>query len=389
MRREQVRHCLLKSAAGDALGYAAEASRKKLFSGLHDFKAGKGTKYNKYYVSVKAGDYTDDTEYTLAVAKSIAGADLVNHSVMEAQLAYYTQYGTTGGKSMKEAGRKISMMWGSIYDRMEKMFESKGGFPYWEQKGTGVLMRVSPLALALGDSSLRVNSVYENGVLTHGSAEALFVSVVYCELLRGLYESPNVDLRDVLKSVLERDLTPGSDLMKEWSEHFKYHTGLDFKAECEEVRKELMRELGNQITFGSQKCLDSFLAAVELSDMDLVECAKFGKGVGMDIDTVTALVGQLQGVRISADDLDELESKVQDSGYISQIAGNLYDIEHHGLKQDAALRDDWRREMAMNGGLWHPIFGKGEVISEEKSGRYLIKRIGFEDGKTMVIRLKS
>ena len=389
MKKEQIAHCLLKSAAGDALGYAAEASRKKLYSSFQDFKAGKGTKFDRYFVSVKAGDYTDDMEYTLAVAKSIADSNTINHSVMEAQLAYYTTYGTTGGKSMKEAGRKISHMQGSIFERMEKMFESKGDFPYWEQKGTGVLMRVSPFALALRDSSLRVNSVYENGVLTHGSAEALFVSAVYCELLRGLYESPNVELKEVLKKAVEKDLVPDSDLMKEWSEHFKYHTGLDFNAECEEVKKELVGKLGNQITFGSQKCLDSFLAAVSLADMDLVECAKFGKQVKMDIDTVTALVGQLQGVRISSGNLDNLERTVQDSEYISLAAERLYDIEHDGLKQEAALRNDWRREMAMGKGLWHPVFGSGKVISEEKSGRYLIKRVEFGEGKTMVVKLKS
>jgi ADP-ribosylglycohydrolase len=407
---ERVQHSLLNGAVGDSLGYIVESDRKKeVVTGFRDFVAHKGGRFNHHKVEVAAGDYTDDTEYTIATATSILSADKIDPKIFEAHLAYYAKHGTTGGMSMKRAGGEV--LKGSLYDDLAKMFYSKGKFPYWEQKGTGVLMRVAPFALALADQSKRVNAVYENGILTHGSAEALMVAALHCEVVRTLYENPSHDVATAMNVVLNDGsgrVLPTSSMMEEWMQTYLRSSGRNFLDDVSEVFyavcgkfdaledgalsssvKELVRGHISTVT-----ALDSFLLAIVLSmkgdnslDEKLISSANLGREIKMDTDTVCALVGQIGGVSQASGSFSVLENAVQDGGYISNhVSGHLYKVEHAGLQVGIDLVSDWRKKMVAEKGLWHPVFREARILEEEVGKKYTVRRVAFLRGKTMVIK---
>ena len=176
----------LALAAGDALGWPQEIARNvqgNLESkGAHvEFKGWtrrSGGRFQPYEENIYAGDYSDDTQLTLAVARS-----RTNHgsewwkAFTKVELPLWTLYERGGGGATKRAAK--AWVEGTPPWKSDK---KDGVRRYFEAGGNGVAMRVLPHALFLArDESpvILMRDVVLDGLATHGHPRALVGATVY------------------------------------------------------------------------------------------------------------------------------------------------------------------------------------------------------------------
>ncbi|MCY4376071.1 MAG: ADP-ribosylglycohydrolase family protein [Spirochaetaceae bacterium] len=170
----------LALAAGDALGWPQETART-VRSGAGDgspalefrkWTRRGGGRFRPYDEIIGAGEYSDDTQLTLAVARSRTnhGADWWK-AFMRVELPRWTIYERGGGGATKRAAQ--SWITGRPPWQSRKVDVVR---QYFGAGGNGVAMRVLPHALFLGghdDPTVLVHDVVRDGAATHGHPRAL------------------------------------------------------------------------------------------------------------------------------------------------------------------------------------------------------------------------
>ena len=170
----------LALAAGDALGWPQEMARSA-GSGAADgspalefrrWTRRGGGRFRPYDEIIGAGEYSDDTQLTLAVARSRTnhGADWWK-AFMRVELPRWTIYERGGGGATKRAAQ--SWITGRPPWKSRKVDIVRR---YFDAGGNGVAMRVLPHALFLaghGDPTVLVYDVVRDGAATHGHPRAL------------------------------------------------------------------------------------------------------------------------------------------------------------------------------------------------------------------------
>ena len=170
----------LALAAGDALGWPQEMARRVRGGTAgqapsFDFRTWTrrgGGRFRPYDETIGAGEYSDDTQLTLAVARSRTnhGADWWK-AFMRVELPRWTIYERGGGGATKRAAR--AWVAGAPPWLSEKVDAVR---QYFHAGGNGVAMRVLPHALFLAgqeDPSVLVHDVVRDGTATHGHPRAL------------------------------------------------------------------------------------------------------------------------------------------------------------------------------------------------------------------------
>ena len=170
----------LALAAGDALGWPQE-SRRNVRSSVRGtaprvqfrtWARRSGGRYRPYEEIIRAGEYSDDTQLTLAVARSRTnhGADWWK-AFMRVELPRLTIYERGGGGATKRAAQAWlsgNPPWQSGKTDVVRR--------YFDAGGNGVAMRVLPHALFLAgqdDPATLVHDVVRDGAATHGHPRAL------------------------------------------------------------------------------------------------------------------------------------------------------------------------------------------------------------------------
>ena len=171
----------LALAAGDALGWPQEIRRnvRSNASGtssprieFQTWTRRTGGRYRPYEETIGAGEYSDDTQLTLAVARS-----RTNHGAnwwkafMRVELSRWTIYERGGGGATKRAAQ--AWLAGGPPWQSGKTDAVRR---YFDEGGNGVAMRVLPHALFLAgqdDPAVLVHDVVRDGAATHGHPRAL------------------------------------------------------------------------------------------------------------------------------------------------------------------------------------------------------------------------
>ena len=171
----------LALAAGDALGWPQEMRRsvRSNASGtssprieFQTWVRRTGGRYRPYEETIGAGEYSDDTQLTLAVARSRTnhGADWWK-AFMRVELPRWTIYERGGGGATKRAAQAwlagVPPWQSGKIDAVRR---------YFDAGGNGVAMRVLPHALFLAaqdDPAVLVHDVVRDGAATHGHPRAL------------------------------------------------------------------------------------------------------------------------------------------------------------------------------------------------------------------------
>ena len=170
----------LALAAGDALGWPQEMRRSVRSSAsgasprieFQTWTRRSGGRYRPYEEIIQAGEYSDDTQLTLAVARSRTnhGADWWK-AFMRVELPRWTIYERGGGGATKRAAQAwlaAGPPWQSGKTEVVRR--------YFDAGGNGVVMRVLPHALFLAgqdDPAVLVHDVVRDGTATHGHPRAL------------------------------------------------------------------------------------------------------------------------------------------------------------------------------------------------------------------------
>lgn len=184
-RRARAEGALIALAAGDALGWPQESSRRRLggrrrlpTTRFEDWQRRSGGRFYAHRELIRAGEYSDDTQLTLAVARSrIHGGDRWWTCLTRHELPLWTLYERGGGGATKRAARCWTM---NILPWRQR--KAKDVNRYFEAGGNGVAMRVIPHAVHCASDSLpqgMLRDVLKDGAATHGHPRALVGAAAY------------------------------------------------------------------------------------------------------------------------------------------------------------------------------------------------------------------
>lgn len=358
---EKAEGAFLALAAGDALGWPQEFPRnvcgKSESKSAHvEFEAWirrSGGRFRLFEEVIQAGDYSDDTQLTLAVARSRA-----NHgsgwwkALTRMELPLWMLYERGGGGATKRA----AAAWAEGQPPWRSS-RKNGVRQYFDAGGNGVAMRVLPHALFCaeeGNAAALIHDVVLDGSSTHGHPRALVGAAVYAYAAWSLVRNRNTlrfgELLDLLIdqapdwSSLPRSERQGSSWFQaaEGTTNGCYgelweKTACEMRELLEVARKGLkagaladdhstLRDLG---CFGRTKgagtssaAAAAYLAARHAAQpVQGVLRAAFEKGA--DTDTLAAMVGGLMGCLAGIEWLPSSWLQVQDAEYLRSMAAKM------------------------------------------------------------------
>ena len=351
----------LALAAGDALGWPQEIRRNVRSSAsdtsprieFQTWTRRSGGRYRPYEELIRAGEYSDDTQLTLAVARSRTnhGADWWK-AFMRVELPRWTIYERGGGGATKRAAQA----WLSG-NRPWQSGKTNAVRRYFDAGGNGVAMRVLPHALFLAgqdDPATLVHDVVRDGAATHGHPRAL-VGATACayaawSLARRNWTLGFGELLDLL--IDEQDRWGAFPGMERGGEAWFAAAGraIDepyerlWERTVDEMRK-LLEQARNGIRAGALAddravlddlgCFGRFkgagtVTAAAAAYLAARHAAQPAQGVlraafeeGADTDTLGAVTGGLLGCLAGDEWLPAPWRDVQDAAYIRCLAGQV------------------------------------------------------------------
>ncbi len=145
-----------------------------------------GGQYRRYLDPISAGEYSDDTQLILAVARALQTPDWFA-TLTRTELPLFLLYQRGAGASTLRACRSWaagSAPWeGGTSEKSQKAQQR-----YFSAGGNGVAMRIAPHAVSCGtlDRLELVGRVIKDGVATHGHPRALVGAAAYAVALHKL-----------------------------------------------------------------------------------------------------------------------------------------------------------------------------------------------------------
>ena len=352
----------LALAAGDALAWPQEIRRnvRSNASGtssprieFQTWTRRTGGRYRPYEETIGAGEYSDDTQLTLAVARSRTnhGADWWK-AFMRVELPRWTIYERGGGGATKRAAQ--AWLAGSPPWQSGKMDAVRR---YFDAGGNGVAMRVLPHALFLAgqdDPAVLVHDVVRDGAATRGHPRALFGATACAYAAWSLARRNQTlgfgELLDLLIDEQDRwgafpDMVRGGDawfaaagrVLDEPYERLWERTVDEMRQLLEQARngiragaladdRAVLDDLG---CFGRFKGAGT-VATAAAAYLAARQAAQPAQGVhraaferGADTDTLAAVTGGLLGGLADDKWLPVLWRDVQDAAYIRCLAGRV------------------------------------------------------------------
>ena len=181
--QKSITGALLGAAVGDSMGWPFEGHadqmprRDRWGGGFMAWNKKAGGRFRPYVEFVGAGEYSDDTQLILAVARSRLNATDWWLEFASCELPFWTTYERGGGGATKRAA--TSWLTGEApWKNSKDSFVQK----YFEAGGNGVAMRILPHAvLGAASDSFEETAVdiMTDGVTTHGHPRALLGALVY------------------------------------------------------------------------------------------------------------------------------------------------------------------------------------------------------------------
>lgn len=444
---DKFKGALLFSAVGDALGwptefgrYPAAAKKRSGKSYVDEFVSWNklvGGRFWGYREAIAAGEYSDDTQLTLAIHRCIdESGNFQPDRFAYFELPLWLHYERGGGKTIKSAARKLNQS----SKEWNRNFYSTKDLSYRNAGANGAAMRVLPIALAnlLDLQKLRTES-FLNSIITHGHPRAILGCILYASAVWFLLKEKEFTTSSFLQFLnnnIENDkqfFDNGNivDWMQEWDRHPS--NGASFQRVWQETKQEIGRYLS---AIRQKQNLDdreyynitgALTDAMRGSGTSTVCCAIFllckyaadpSKALltavnllGSDTDTISGFLGGLLGSLYGTSAIPEnFLNNLQDKAYIVKSAERLYQIVTGEAFKDFAPADSLDREdsylriMAWEIGLhelfWdaldlgesllHPALGRGRITEKRvqplQRSDYQVKliHVAFDCGQTCI-----
>ena len=351
----------LALAAGDALGWPQEMPRNILGNrgnaGTHvefeEWKRRGGGRFHPYEEVIHSGEYSDDTQLTLAVARSrIHHGPAWWKAFTRIELPLWILYERGGGGATKRAAN--AWAGGSPPWKSSKRDSVRR---YFEAGGNGVAMRVLPHALFLAgqdDPSTLMHDVVLDGTATHGHPRALIGATAYAYAAWSLARlSDTLRFGELLDTLLDESSAWGgfptsTRDRSSWFESADDTTAMRYGRIWDQTARE-MRELLEM----ARKRLQAGALADDHSVLKDLGCFGRAKGAGTssaagaaylaarhaaqpvqgilraafekgaDTDTLAAMAGGLMGCLAGVEWLPQPWLQVQDAEYLRNIAAKV------------------------------------------------------------------
>jgi ADP-ribosylglycohydrolase len=445
LSRERFEGALLFSAIGDALGWPTEfltSPKPGLEFPLREF-----VKWRKYvggywwgYVDeIERGEYSDDTQLTLAIARCINDrGEFEPEQFAYYELPLWLQYERGGGRSIKAAARSLirgKTDWTRNFYKLENVDYRFAG-------ANGAAMRNLPIALVRANDERRlVKDTIRNAIITHGHPRAILGAVLFGLAVRhalsaeaGRPEKMLAYLDSALRAswtvmISERQIVQWAS---EWEKSGRVRRGTFYSLYRNAIKEATLylskitpytnrspREYYSLIGALDPATKSSGVATVcaaiyhylrdnEHSEDALTSAVNM---LGSDTDTISYFLGAMLGAQHGRRQVPSaLERELQDHDYLSRTAVQLQMIAS-GRVSDITAKDlpVKRREAFLNILAWeiglhemfwdaidkggvvvHPTLGRGEIIGKKtapvrREGHIAkLLQVRFECGQTCV-----
>lgn len=246
-QREKCIGAMLTTAIGDALGWPNEPrskNRTKNPKVVDHFVDWTRSSNNPRWHDEKilSGEYSDDTQLTLSVARSIIAGDWEKFFA-EKELPFWLNYERGGGGALLKAAKSCKeggLLWQSNYTR-----------DYFNAGGNGATMRILPHIIAAADKPNTANlmmNVIRDTLITHGHPRAFLGATCYAYALDYLLRKETVlEYGELVTAVINGQNDWGAslnpDIFGEWISRAQQHREYDFFMEWENTRAHMIKQL--------------------------------------------------------------------------------------------------------------------------------------------------
>lgn len=297
--QDRYRGVLLGLACGDALGGPVEfKSRDEILElypeGLRDFVGGG-------WLSLSPGEITDDTQMTMAIARSLAeNPSLDMNDVASRFLEWFHSEPKDVGLTTRAALQALDR--GIAWDEAG---EHVNGYAAGNAAGNGAIMRCAPIALRFRtDHNTLDQASRDSARITHADLRCQWAAVAINRLIVRLLNG--ITTANLVESTLKT---------------------IDDPETREALKKATLLERA-QVRSGGF-VLDTMQAAVWslLNHTDLESTIIEAVSLGADTDTTGAVAGALAGARYGASTIPERwVSQVQYRDELTQLADRLFEL---------------------------------------------------------------
>lgn len=406
---DRILGALILGGAADALGWRNESwrpssKRTGVVTQLESWSKRIG-RVGGYWEAVEAGEYSDDTQLTIAVARCICPDGRYDADrFARVELPYWLSYQRGGGRTIKAAAANLrknrSLTWDS--NRFEG-YEASGA--------NGAAMRVLALSTIEKTTDLIV-ATWQNAIASHGHPRAIIGALVMAwglaYALRTSSFAPAEYVRQLQQFIRGLNLELPDERLKRWIRSMR----IDFEGNFKTVRDEMLQlimivwsslrsenrgvlqMLGclNPATRGSGTATVAagnyfFLKYYESPATGIVQAAN---SHGADTDTIGKFSGNLLGALRGRETYEnELTERVQDRTYFDRLSNYLAGIEPPHWDGDAG-DETLLTEKTKEGDLYFSkVLGFGEVAKVLRPRRIardaavlLEAKVAFECGQS-------
>jgi len=405
------------SALGDALGWPQEFKRYSSGAQLRQFvswKKNSGGKYWAYQDPIRAGEYSDDTQLMLAIARSI----LPDRTFWPEYFAYlelplWLHYERGGGRATKQAARnllKYKTLWSqNIFGSDKTNYDSAGG--------NGAAMRTLPISLArANDLEALLKDTLSQALITHGHPRGIVGTLVlacaHYQIIQDAqlhYKTFGQFVKHTLGSFFNERLNWSEELLGWWQARSMHYLEM-----CLDTLEETLAMLRLVPEYLSQppenyfQKIGCFSSETKGSGTATVAGALFlyfqfrsqpeeaifaaANLVGSDTDTIASMVGGLAGLQLGEQltpELQTLSVQIQDYKYLSNLGKYLFELvkpvpQENLFEKEKQTKTDKKEslkivlswEMGLHELFWD-LLNKGDMISHPTlgMGRLLNKAI--------------
>lgn len=413
-KQEKCQGAMLATAIGDALGWPNElrASNTKKSSNINDmFVSWAKTNRRPYWHQdfILPGEYSDDTQITLAVARSILTENWEN-SLTRYELPFWLSYQRGGGKALLKAATACK--------ERKVLWKGKNPQDYFSAGGNGVAMRILPHVIGRihSDSITELmTEVVRDGIITHGHPRALLGATCFAYALNYLLRKTEVLKYGEIVSVVINGHTiwgnfPDCNQLDEWKNIAIEKSGFDYVRTWNETVDHMVKQLkfiqdslNRGLMLDDRKVLtdlECFSKANGAGDVAVLSsiflASKYANnpvlGIkvpafssGMDTDTIASMTGAMLGMLCGTSWIPHEWRMVQDYDCILQMTELLMsdkklETSKSYISQVVNGTDNWNKTPM---GLVHQI---ASYTIPSKSAVISVKKLQTAFGQTLYIK---
>ncbi|MDO9493273.1 ADP-ribosylglycohydrolase family protein [Acetobacterium sp.] len=244
---EKCKGAMLATAIGDALGWPNEPRSKnrskkpKIVD--HFVEWTRSSNYPRWHdEKILPGEYSDDTQMTLSVARSIIAGDWEKF-LAEKELPFWLNYERGGGGALRKAAKSCKegvLLW-----------QTKNTRDYFNAGGNGATMRILPHVIAAAktiNTTALMTNVVKDTLITHGHPRAFLGATCYAYALDYLLRKETVlEYGELVTAVIDGQNDWGAnlntDVLGEWLSIAQKHREYDFLTEWEKTCAHMVRQL--------------------------------------------------------------------------------------------------------------------------------------------------